>query len=337
MKSATAATLAILAAGQYLKIEFYKFVLPKVGTFYFHNSDSGPLNVGGNTYLPGLTITRTSFTMTLGLAVQSCDLTISPQLDNPGGPVTIGGVGFLSACRGGAFDGGIVTVSKGFFNKPAAGVQLDLTPGIVPWYQGIIDEMQIGRFSVDMTVNDSVQLLNVQMPKNILQSGCIHALYDAGCGLLKADNTYSGTITGGVTALAFASTALSQASGFFALGVVTFTSGVLNGSSYAVSAFAATVVTSVAPWATLPSNGDSYTIRPGCDKRQATCSSAKFKIGASFASNLPRFRGQPYVPQPETLYDGGTSATTAPSIGGQGGQGAGSSFSGGLGKGTYIP
>lgn len=337
MKTASSATLAILAAGQWIKIEFYTFVLPKVGTFRFHNSDSGPLTIAGNTYLPGLTITRSAFTQAVGLTVQSVDLTIQPQADNPGGAVTIGGVPFLNACRSGAFDGGSVLISKGFFNDPAAGVQLDVSPGIVGWFAGVINEVQAGRFSVDITVNDTLQLLNVQMPRNILQSGCVHALYDAGCTLLKSDNTYSGTITSGVTALALAATALSQASGYFALGIITFTSGVLNGSAYAISAFASTVVTAVAPWATLPSVGDTFTITPGCDKAQATCSSAKFKIGASFASNLPHYRGAPYVPQPETRFDGGTTATTAPSLGSQGGQGAGSPFSGGLGRGTYHP
>ena len=40
MKTASGATLVILAAGQYLKFEFFKFALPKVGTFYFTNADT---------------------------------------------------------------------------------------------------------------------------------------------------------------------------------------------------------------------------------------------------------------------------------------------------------
>lgn len=346
MKAASAATLAILAGGRWLKVEFYKFVLPKVGTFYFHSGDQGgpivitsansPAAVAG-TYLSGLTIVRSAFTQRVGLQAQSVDLTIEPQQDNPGGAVTLAGGGFLSQCRAGAFDGGTITVSKGFFNLPSAGTQLDISPGIVPWFQGIVNEIQVGRFSVDLTVSDIIQLLDVRMPRNILQAGCVHALFDAGCTLNKVANTYSGTITSGVGALALTASALTQASGFFALGVITFTSGVLNGSSYAVSTFAAGVVTSVAPWAALPSVGDTFTIVPGCDKAQATCSSGKFIIGGVGASNLVHYRGAPYVPQPETLYDGGTSATTAPSLGGQGGQGAGSPFGGGLGRGTYHP
>lgn len=330
MKAASSATLAILASGQYLKIEFYKFALPKVGTFGFHNADTNvPITISGQTYYPGLTITRSGFTQKVGLEVQSVDLTIAPQSDAPGGSPTIGGIGFLSAVRAGFFDGGVVTIYKGFFNPPSSGI-LDLSPGIVPWFQGIVDEVQCDRFSVDITVNDSIQLLNVQMPRNILSSGCVHILFDAGCTLSKASYTTSASITSGVGALTLTASGLTQAAGYFALGVITFTSGVLSGSSYAVSTFSAGgVVVPIAPWASLPSVGDTFTIVPGCDKAQATCSG---KYG-----NLAHYRGAPYVPQPETLYDGGTSATTAPALGGQGGQGAGSPFGGNLGRGTYKP
>ena len=337
MKAASAATLAILAGGQSIKFEFYTLTLPNLAqSFYFTNADTA-ITVGGHTWLTGLSIIRSAFTQAVGLAVQSVDLTIEPQPDNPAGPVTLGGAGFLSACRAGAFDGGIITISKGFFLAPAPGAQMDTSPGIVKWFVGIVDQVQAGRFSVDITVNDLVQVLNVQMPRNILQTGCVHALFDAGCTLVKSANTYTGAITGGVGALAITSSALAQASGYFALGVITFTSGVLNGASYAVSAFAAGVVTAVVPWAALPSIGDTYSIVPGCDKSQAMCSSGKFIIGGVGASNLPHYRGAPYVPQPETLYDGGTQSNPAPSVGGQGGQGAGSSFSGTLGINTYVP
>jgi hypothetical protein len=339
VKIASAATLAILASGQYLKFEFYQFALPKVGTFYFTNADTS-ITVGGNTYLTGLTIVRSAFTQKVGLEVQSVDLTIEPQADNPAGPVTIGGAGFLSACRAGSFDGGIVTISKGFFNFPASGTQLNTSPGIVPWFAGIVDDMQAGRFSVDLTLNDTVQVLNVMMPRNILQAGCVHTLFDSGCGLSKATFQKSGTITGYVTALTVGSTALTQVASYFALGVITFTSGVLSGSQYAISSFAGGVVTAVQPWAALPSVGDSFTILPGCPKTQAACSNTSTAVGPAFANLTTtggRYRGAPFVPQPETLYDGGTPKGNTRDLGGQGGQGAGSGFSGARGRGSYVP
>jgi hypothetical protein len=336
VKAASAATLAILAGGQYVKFEFYTLTLPNLAqSFYFTNADVS-LTVGGHTWLTGLSIVRSAFTQAVGLAVQSVDLTIEPQADNPAGAVTLGGAGFLSACRAGAFDGGIITISKGFFLRPAAGAQMDLSPGIVKWFAGIVDQVQVGRFTVDITVNDLVQVLNVQMPRNILQSGCVHALFDAGCTLNKAANTNTNSIVSGLTANGFTSSSAKPLD-FYTLGVVTFTSGVLNGSSYAVSRFlAGGAVVFVVPFAAMPSIGDTYSWVPGCDKSQAMCASGKFIIGGVGASNLAHYRGAPYVPQPETLYDGGTQTSAAPSVGGQGGQGAGSSFSGALGKSTYV-
>lgn len=335
MKAASLATQNILAAGQYLKFEFYKFALPKLGTFYFTNADV-PLTIGGVTYLTGLTIARSAFTQATGLAVQSVDLTIQPQGDNPAGPVTLGGVGFLAACANGGFDGGLVQIYKGFFNAPGGG-NVDVSPGIVPWFTGIIDQVQAGRFSVAITVNDSIQILNTQMPRNILQAGCIHSLFDAGCTLSKAAFTFAGTVTTVPSANSITASALTQADKYFALGIITFTSGPLTGSSYSIKSFTAATdnVTTIAPFATAPAVGNTFTIVPGCDKTQATCGSVKF--GAVGVGNIAHYRGAPYVPEPETLYDGGTVASTAPTLGGQGGQGAGSIFGGGRGAGTYKP
>lgn len=247
-----------------------------------------------------------------------------------GGGTSIGGTSFLTACANGGFDGGVIQISKGFFNPPASGHQLDVSPGIVPWFYGLVDEIQAGRFAVDITVNDAVQILNVQMPRNILQSGCVHALFDPGCTLSKTAFTTSGSVASVTNATTLQGTGFTQGTGYFTLGVLTFTSGVLAGASYTIKSFTGPVtLTSIVPWAAMPSPGDTFTLVPGCDKSQATCT-AKF-------GNLIHYRGAPYVPQPETLYNGVSTAATAPTLGGQGGQGAGSSASGARAVGSYTP
>lgn len=337
MKAASAAVLATLASGQYLRFDFYKMVLPTIGTVFFHTADTGgpiviatPASVAG-TYLPGLTIIRSAFTQKLGFEVQSCNLTIAPQSDNPGGAVTLGGGAFMSQVVAGVFDGAIITVSKGIFPLPVAGgPQLDTSGGIVPFFVGVVSELQAGRFSVDITVNDVIQLLNLQMPRNILSAGCVHTVFDAGCTLLKSSFTTTGSVAT-VSGANSITSALAQADGYFDRGILKFTSGVLSGGSYVVSKHlnAAGSVQTIVPFPRAPSPGDTFSVIPGCDKSQATCTT-KF-------SNLAHYRGAPFVPVPQTLYDGGTTSTAAPTLGGQGGQGAGSSFGGGLGAGTYAP
>ena len=59
------------------------------------------------------------------------------------------------------------------------------------------------------------------------------------------------------------------------------------------------------------------------------CSSSKFKLpGGSFGSNILHYRGAPFVPNPETLYDGGTGSQTYASIGKQGTPIGGSTYTG---------
>lgn len=330
MLAASGATLAILAAGQYLKVELYQIAIPGGTTYYFTAGDA-PITVAGHTYLTGLNLIRGAITRTVGLDPQSLDLTVVPQADNPGGAVTIGGAGFLSACDLGLLDAAHISLYKGFFNFPAAGQQLDTSPGIVgPFFAGVIDEVDAGRFMADITIDSDIESLNVSMPRNLVQTGCVHSTYDAGCGLLRSAFTSTGAISGTITANSFHS-ALAQANGYFDLGVLTFTSGVLNGTSYTVAKHlnAGGFVQTIVPFAALPSAADTFSIVAGDDKTKTTCVN-KFANGG-------RFRGYRFVPQPETLYDGGTSATTAPALGGQGGQGAGSPFGGKQGPGSYGP
>jgi uncharacterized phage protein (TIGR02218 family) len=313
MKSASAATLAILAAGQYFKAELYTFVIAGGSTYRFTTSQM-PITVGANTYGTGLTIKRGGITQKAGLEVQGLELDIAPQPDSPNAPILISGAPFLQAVRSGVFDGCRVSMSKIFLTD-----WNDTSPGAVPWTQGRVNEASAGRQSAHLTINDDIEILNVAMPRNVVQAGCGHTLYDSGCTLLKSSFQSSGTVSGSPTQLSF-NTNLTQANGYFDLGILTFTSGPNNGASYVVKSYvnASGKVTFVRPTAALAVAGNTFTIAAGCDKRQATCSS-KF-------SNLVHFDGKPYVPVPETLYDGGVQSGQVEGAGGQGGPAAGSAF-----------
>lgn len=331
MKAASSATLAILAGGQYYKAELYAFVLASGTTLRFTNSQM-PLTVGGNTYGTGLIINRGTVTQKIGLEVQSLQLRVSPQMDAPT-PVTVAGVPFLQAIRLGVFDGCRVLMSKIFLTSWD-----DTSPGAVSWAQGRSNDVLSGRFESSFSINDDTEILNVSMPKNVIQAGCLHTLYDAGCGLSKATFQQSGTVSGTPTALAF-NTNLTRGDGYFTLGVITFTSGANNGQQYTVRSYlnASGVITLVRPTAALAVAGDTFTIVPGCPKTLTACGNTNVANGPAF-NNLGRNRSYPFVPTPETLYDGGTGTTQAPALGSQGGSGAGSSFSGGAGRsGSYTP
>lgn len=323
MKAAGPNTLAALASSQYVKAELYDIALTSGTTIRLTDYDL-PLTVGANTYGANVIISRGTVSQKLGLEVQTLDLTLAPQADAPT-PLTVGGVGLLQAVRAGYLDGARVTMSKVFMQKPASGLAVNTNNESVPWFTGRVSEATAGRQSAKISVESDLALLNVQMPRNLLQSGCTHSLFDAGCGLVKATYTTAGAVTAtGPNSQATFTTNLAAAANYYALGVITFTSGANNGLSATVKAHSNTngTLTLVAPLLSTPATGDTFTIVPGCDKVQATCSS-KF-------SNLAHFGGFPYVPVPETIYDGGTIKAPAPTIAGQGVPGGGSRVPGSL-------
>ena len=149
------------------------------------------------------------------------------------------------------------------------------------------------RTSVKFTAKSFLELLNIQMPKNLYQPPCNHTLYDAGCGLSKAAFTVTGTTNAGATKSAIPN-GLTQADGYFALGSLTYTSGVNSGISRTVKDYTTGNVSLAYPLPNAPAAGDTFTIYPGCDLMQATCTN---KFG-----NVVNFKGFPFVPLPITSY-----------------------------------
>jgi hypothetical protein len=315
MKPATAAALAILSSGSYLRADLYDITLQNGAAYHFTSFDV-PITAAihpaatTNTYLTGLTITRGETTQAVGLDVQEMELTIAPQPDHPGATL-IGGYPLMQAARLGLLDGASVLYSKLFMSIPAAGASLDTSPKAVAWFQGSIAEIDpVGRFALSLKVASGLQLLTVQMPRNNFQSGCAHTVYDLGCTLLKSAFTVAGAVASITSRSAF-TTNLTAADHYFDLGVLTFTSGPNAGFSATVKTYlhAAGSVQVCLPFPETIVAGNAFSIHPGCDRAQATCT-GKF-------SNLAHFKGVPYIPVAETLYDGGTSNPATPNAPGR--------------------
>lgn len=306
MKAASAAALAIISSGNVLRADVYSITLSTGATSYFTSYESSittaifPSAIL-NTYLKGWTIKRGATTQSVGLDAQELDLTISPKWDNSGGPPLIAGYTLMQAARLGILDNAKVSYAKMFLSIPVGIAPLDTSPKGVAFFQGVVSDIDVGRFSVQLKISSNILVLSqVQMPRNLWQAGCVHTVYNAGCAILKSSFTSSGTV-GTVTNSSLFNTNLTQADDYFDLGVITFTSGLNNGFQTTVKSFLHTsgVVQTMLPFPSSVVAGDTFTIYPGCDRLQGTCV-AKF-------SNLIHFKATPYVPVPETLYDGGTS------------------------------
>lgn len=328
MKNASTATKNLLAGRQYLLAELYDITLATQQVYRF-TSFQVPLSAAiypsstKNAYGTGLTIKRGTITQKAGTEAANLELTLTPQPDSPYAPIQVAGYPILQAARLGLLDGATVELSKLFMSVPSpSNPVIDTSPGAVAWFLGTVQDVQVSRFTLSLKVDDYLSYLaNQQMPKHLFGVGCFHEVYDAGCTLLKSNFTVSGSVSA-VTDAAHFNTNLTQADDWFALGVLTFTSGVNNGKSVNVASYknASGAIVARFPFPKAPAVGDTFNIYPGCDKQQSTCTN-KF-------NNLAHFAGNPYTPDPSTIVDGGTSNIPQQTPGSQPGTLLGSQNSG---------
>lgn len=255
------------------------------GTVLRYTSAESDITVAGNVFdSKSILISRKGTRNVIGVEVDSMDVEIFAQPTN-----LIGSVPFLQALRAGALDGATVLLER--YVAPSFG---SAQYGTVVIFSGLVGEKDIGRFGATLSVNSELELLNIQMPRNLYQPGCLNTLFDTLCTLNKAAYGVTNAATSGSTASVVNST-LSQADGYFDLGTILWTSGANSGVTRTVKRFVHSggVITMMTPLLNVPLAGDAFTIFPGCDKTKATCNS-KF-------SNVVNFRGYPFIPAPDSI------------------------------------
>jgi uncharacterized phage protein (TIGR02218 family) len=294
MKPASPDLIALLASRQFNYAGLYQFSLIGGGSLYYTSGDTdilfgGHLHTAGGATGPYFETTDKTATAhwKVGLEVDTLAFDVLP------GTATVNGQPFLTAVRQGVFDGAELTFSHAYWPKQA--YQTPVVPtGTVVMFTGRVAEVDWGRSLATFNVNSHLELLNQNMPRNLYQSGCVNTLYDSSCALMKASFGVAGTALTGSTASQISAT-LANATGYFDLGTITFTSGANSGVSRTVKAFSngtPGTISLISPFPNAPANGDTFTIYPGCDKSMGICSG---KFG-----NLANFRGFPFIPSNET-------------------------------------
>jgi uncharacterized phage protein (TIGR02218 family) len=177
--------------------------------------------------------------------------------------------------------------------------------------RGAIGQIRRGRLAFVAEVRSLAHVLG-QTVGRTFQASCDAALGDARCGVDLEASAFKGT--GAVIDLlrdrAFTASGLGGfASGWFTFGTLDWTSGANAGRRTEVlghdvtgGVAVLTLLEGLPPRATGSSagadgraiaEGDTFTIRAGCDKRMETC-------GAKFA-NTANFRGFPHIPGQDTI------------------------------------
>jgi uncharacterized phage protein (TIGR02218 family) len=285
MKSANAALQVLFASGnQFLMADLFKFTLTN-GTVLTYTTYDADIVANGYVYSSsGPMIERTKGKLSAGVEVDTITVDIWPSPSH-----MIGALSWTYAVATGALDGATVRIDRAFMSSST------VVAGTVNVFTGIVSEVQMTRSQIEIIVSSPLDLLNVQMPRNLYQAGCLHSLYDSGCTLSAAAYAVSGAITVAQTASLLQS-GLSNITSWFDLGYVTFTSGANVGVTRTVKSYTNfggySQLNLITALPAAPAVGDTFTAYPGCNKMQLTCSS-KF-------NNLTHFKGFPYVPIPET-------------------------------------
>lgn len=283
MKAISAPLLALLNSNSaFGKADLYTWTFSD-GTVLRTTDLDQSITTGGFTFATCLpAMERTKVTLKVGVEADSIDIMVLPNTTD-----MVNGFTWQNAARLGYLDGATVLVETAYFQS------FPTIIGTLHVFQGMVSDVSPERTAVKVTVKSDLELLAQPFPRNVYQSVCLHTLYDSGCAVSRAASTGAGTVASGPTFNSFVSSfSPSSGDGAYDMGVLTFTSGALNGIRRTVKRYQAATFYFALPLPAAPSVGDTFTATFGCDKTLATCRS-KF-------NNAGKFRGFPWVPNPET-------------------------------------
>lgn len=286
MKNATTQLKTFLASTKHIvKLHLVTITLLS-GTILRYNDGVRPITYLGQTYNP-LQFTVPGIKQSIGFSVDAMELLFQPSDSD-----LIGGTAIATLAARNYFRGATALVTRliavdwdtMYSTGPVGGVDL---------FAGRISETADGgETEFTLRIASFAELLDSEVPNESYSASCNNTLFDTKCGLARASYQVSGTVQAGATA-GSVPTNLSQAAGYFDLGYIQFTSGQNNNQRRTIRAHAAGGGLSLIPALPFaPAAGDTFLAFPGCDLSQGTCTT-KF-------NNLLRFRGQPYIPAPET-------------------------------------
>lgn len=300
MKTASTALQNFLADNaNFVMADLYQFTLPG-GTVLRYSGVSQLINYGSNSYPAGPRFTRSALSQTRGVQVDSLDLEIDADDRH-----TVNGVPLLAFIRNRGFDSALLSITRVFAQDWSAA----WVGGYTAFLGRLSEISESGATYVKLKVNSGLEVLDANMPADLYQASCLNTLFDSKCGISRTGFQDTGAVAGGtITVSGFPTSGLTRPAGYFStggLGTLLFTGGGNTGVRRTIKTHDASGnLTFVAPFPAVPVVGDTFQIWPGCDLSQGRCS--------GFFHNLTNFRGQPYIPIPETIL-GGVAQQSTPS------------------------
>jgi uncharacterized phage protein (TIGR02218 family) len=164
----------------------------------------------------------------------------------------------------------------------------NLANGKIILKRGTIGEVELK----DMVFRAELRGLSQALSQQIVElytPDCRADLGDTRCKVNLSALTVTGAITAVTDRRSFTDTSRVEAANFWNGGLLTWTSGANVGRKMEVKAFVSGgIFTLFLPMPSDVAVGDTYSLRPGCDKKFSTCKDRY--------NNVKNFRGEPNVP-----------------------------------------
>lgn len=191
----------------------------------------------------------------------------------------------------GAFDGAKVTVRRVFCSAPGVIV------GSIELYAGTVAEVaNITGSEAQMQVVSDLELLNIELPRNVYQAQCVWSIYDDGCGLGPTSRSATGVVLAGSNQTHIVHNLTANA-GYFNQGMFGFRSGANTSKSLGeyrtIKEHTANMLVFTHPLSEAPVPGVSFRARAGCNRSLENC---------TLLANTDNIRFYKTIPTPETSY-----------------------------------
>lgn len=274
---------ALLESNQFVIAELYTITTVQGSEYRYTNYDYSII-VDEKAYLSnGPIIERDSLSYKIGIELDSLSVAVSINDD-----VMLGSLPFLQAVHNGQLDGARFKLERVFMDPKHP---FDTSAGTIKLFDGLIVEPDFTRNQLQFSVKSDLDVLSVQMPRDLYQPSCKNTLFDMRCGLIREEHAVFATVEDDSTLSRIVCT-IAKPQGYFTQGVVEFTAGLNASIKRTIRLHENGSLLLTLPLTQMPEVGETIKVYPGCDKTMDTCS-IRF-------NNLERFRGEPFVPVPET-------------------------------------
>lgn len=298
LRSASPALIAFLEAlppGWKGGADLFQLTLQGGATNYCWTSWDSDLVYDGQIYVSKAPwLTRSKWNLANTMEVPSLDIYLDARATAFGS-----GTQIQQQIHDGLLDGAAFLLSRAYMESPGNTTAL----GAIALFGGVVGQTVVTGNKVTITAKGKNNLLDQMAPRRVYQTSCNHAFCDAGCTLSASAFTAGYTVGGGATTtfIPWNGTAPGNPQNY-TYGVVTFTSGVCDGTQASIALGTGEGLFLAYPLDAVPAAGDSFSAFQGCDKTYNGGTSGPSTQSCTARGNTQHYDGFDFVPPPDTSY-----------------------------------